>query len=261
MAEKVLLILVDGMRPDSLAACGHPYVRELTAQSRSTLSARTIEVSVTLPAHVSLFHSVTAERHGTVTNTYAPQVRPVNGLCEVLRAAGRTCAFFHSWEPLRDISRPLSLAYSQVVSGDIYGFDVADRRNTADAVALCRDKAPDFVFLYLAAPDSAGHAHGWMSTPYLAAVRQSWGYIEDAVRALGGAYTVLLTADHGGHDRCHGTTMEEDMRIPLLCRGGTFTPGTTFPGGVSILDIAPTIAALLGAAPDAAWEGHALLDS
>ena len=50
--------------------------------------------------------------HGILTNTYVPQVRPVNGLCEQLRAGGRKCAFFYNWEELRDLSRPESLAFS-----------------------------------------------------------------------------------------------------------------------------------------------------
>ena len=34
------------------------------------------------------------ERHGTVTNTYVPQVRPVRSLVEVLHSAGKTTAMF-----------------------------------------------------------------------------------------------------------------------------------------------------------------------
>ena len=70
--KKVLLILVDGMRPDSLAACGNPFVGEMLAHSRYTLTGQTVMPSVTLPCHMSLFHSVTPERHGILTNTYVP---------------------------------------------------------------------------------------------------------------------------------------------------------------------------------------------
>ena len=77
--SKVFLALLDGMRPDALAVCNHPLFQELLSTSRYTMNMRTVMPSVTLPCHMSLFHSVSADRHGILTNTYVPQVRPVNG--------------------------------------------------------------------------------------------------------------------------------------------------------------------------------------
>ena len=46
--KKVVLILVDGMRPDSLALCGNPFVKEMEAHSVYTLKGQTVMPSVTL---------------------------------------------------------------------------------------------------------------------------------------------------------------------------------------------------------------------
>ena len=89
---KVMLILVDGMRPDAMVQI--PQAQAMMAQSASTLEAQTVYPSVTLPCHMSLFHSVDPARHGITTNLYMPQVRPIAGLCEVLKAADKSCAFF-----------------------------------------------------------------------------------------------------------------------------------------------------------------------
>ena len=102
--KKVQLILVDGMVPESLSACGNPYAMELLSKSLYTLNAQTVMPSVTLPCHMSLFHSVDPTRHGITTNFYMPQVRPVNGLFEQLK--GKKCGIFYNWEELRDLSRP-----------------------------------------------------------------------------------------------------------------------------------------------------------
>ena len=69
MSEKVVLILVDGMRPDGMLKCGHPFVEELMKKSSYSLTAKTVFPSVTLPCHMSLFHSVDPDRHGVTTNT------------------------------------------------------------------------------------------------------------------------------------------------------------------------------------------------
>ena len=106
MAQKCILILVDGMRPDAQALCGHPFCKEFLESGAVELAGRSVMPSVTLPCHISLFHSVPPERHGTVTNTYVPQVRPVRSLVEVLHSAGKTTAMFTNWEQLRDISVP-----------------------------------------------------------------------------------------------------------------------------------------------------------
>ena len=82
MNNKVILISIDGMRPDGLLKCKNSYVDELKKIASYTFDARTVFPSVTLPCHMSMFHSVPPERHGTTTNTYMPQVRPINGLFE-----------------------------------------------------------------------------------------------------------------------------------------------------------------------------------
>ena len=75
--NKVVLILLDGMRPDALD--GIPLVEELRKTASYTLDAETVFPSVTLPCHMSLFHSVDPSRHGILSNTYTPQVRPIDG--------------------------------------------------------------------------------------------------------------------------------------------------------------------------------------
>ena len=101
---RVLLILVDGMRPDSLTDI--QKAQGIIKKSLYTMEAQTVMPSVTLPCHMSLFHSVDPSRHGTTTNTYAPQVRPINGLCEVIKNNHKSSAFFYSWEELLDFTRP-----------------------------------------------------------------------------------------------------------------------------------------------------------
>ncbi len=254
--KKVLLILADGMRPDSLEACGHPFISEILAHGTRYPAARTVMPSVTLPCHMSLFHSVAPERHGILTNTYVPQVRPVRGLYEVLRAAGKKGAIFYDWEELKDLSRPGALSFSTFLSGHDGGYEIADARLTALAKSYLETDAPDFVFLYLGWPDCAGHDFGWMGEEYLRAVRGSWDCIETICRGLDDEYLVIVTADHGGHGRSHGTELPEDMTIPILLSHRDL-PAAEAEGG-SILDIAPTVCSVLGVAPDGEWEGKPL---
>ena len=251
--KKVILILVDGMRPDALDACGHTFVGDALAHGTHFLDAETVMPSVTLPCHMSLFHSVPATRHGILSNTYVPQVRPVKGLCEVLASAGKTCATFYNWEELKDITRPGSLEYSCFISGGKHGYENANDVLTKEATRHYLEYRPDFTFLYLGWTDAAGHDKGWMSAEYLRAVKGSWQNISEICRVADEDTLVIITADHGGHGRIHGTEMHEDMTIPII----SYNPGlpSCSRSGGSIIDIAPTICDYLDVASDPDWEG------
>lgn len=252
---KVLLILADGMRPDSLTNI--PQVADMKKKAAWTMAAKTVFPSVTLPCHMSLFHSVDPTRHGTTTNVYAPQVRPVDGLFEVLAAQKKCTAMFYSWEQLRDVSRPGSLTFSYFCKCKQYGTTGTNRMSTDACMAYLAENEADFTFLYLASPDSVGHQSGWMGDAYLEAVQDCWNQIDRVLAQLPEDYTVIVTADHGGHDRIHGTDLPEDMTIPLFAMGPDFKAGQQLEN-VSILDIAPTVAKLLGAEPADEWEGKCL---
>lgn len=253
---KTLLILVDGMRPDALDTI--PQAQQMMKEAAFSLKAQTVMPSVTLPCHVSLFHSVDPLRHGTTTNTYAPQVRPIKGLCEVLKEHKKRSAFFYSWEQLRDLSRPDSLSFSYFCKGREIGYAQANIAVTDAAMEYIPKEQPDFAFLYLGYVDEAGHHAGWMSDEYMDAVKNSWENIDRIIGVLPEDYTVFITADHGGHDRTHGADLPEDMIIPLMIKGPDFKEGSELKNA-DIKDIAPTIAKLLGALPDEEWEGKSLL--
>ncbi len=254
MNEKVILILVDGMRPDAFTSCGNPYADKLLSESAYTLNAATVMPSVTLPVHFSLFHSVPPVRHGVTTNIYTPPVRPIDGLFEKLNAAGKKSAMFYSWGELRDVARPGSLSHSLFRNGYIY--DDAGELLTDAAIKFINTDAPDFLFLYLGKTDGVGHDCGWMSEEQLSCVNNAISCIKRIIAAAEG-YTVIVTADHGGHDRMHGTDMPEDMTIPVIVRGAGFKPGK-FENKVTITDIAPTVAGLVGCDVAPEWEGSAL---
>ena len=164
---------------------------------------------------------------------------------------------YYNWAELRDLARPGSLARSQYISDCVYGSEAATRETFARAMAELRGGEMDFAFLYLGWTDGAGHASGWESPAYLRAVRESCDMVGELVEALSGKYTIFLTSDHGGHDRTHGLDIPEDMTIPIFCLGPDFPAGREMPG-LTILDVAPTIARLLGAEIPREWEGRSL---
>lgn len=257
MKKKVILISIDGMRPDGLKACGNPYLAELEKTCTYTYEGSSMNPSVTFPCHFSMAHSVTPERHGILTNTYVPQVRPVTGIFEKIKNAGGVSAMFYGWEPLRDIARPASLKFATYINA--YMKESSDTALTDEALRVISENKPDFAFLYMVETDEkGGHDNGWMSDEYLRRISIAIDNVKRVIDAFGNEYSVIIMADHGGHYRSHGSTMPEDMTVPFFFYGPDFEAGKTVEG-LSLLDIAPTIAHLLEIDPEPEWEGHSVV--
>lgn len=256
MKEKVILICIDGMRPDGFLTCGNPFIHKMMELGSYCLESSSVFPSSTLPCHMSMFHSVPPERHGILSNTYVPMVRPVSGLFEQIKLMGGVSDMYFGWEPLRDIGEPKSLMRSAYICAR--GEDDTDNKLTELALKRIREDQPDFIFLYQVETDEkGGHDNGWMSEAYLQYINVA---VENVKRVYEAAcesyedYTIVVTADHGGHDRLHGTRMKEDMTIPTFFIGKRFEPGKELTG-VSILDLAPTIADIMGVPIPREWEG------
>ena len=80
--------------------------------------------------------------------------------------------------------------------------------------------------------------------------------VEDVYNSIPKDYTIIFVADHGGHDRTHGTDMPEDMTIPMFYIGPCFEGGKVIENA-SLKDVAPTVAKLLECDPADEWEGTA----
>ena len=253
---KVLMILIDGMRPDAMVQI--PAAQKVMEQAAYKLEGRTVFPSCTLPCHMSLFYSRPPLTHGVTSNTYTARVRLKNGLLETLRKEKKKTVMFYSWEELRDLYKPGCLTDSFFVNGDQYGYLEANARLTDACVDYLEKEKPDFAFLYLGAPDAAGHKQGWMSQNYMEALEQSWACAEKAMENLPEEYAVIITADHGGHDKRHTTLMKEDMTVPVLLLNTDLPAGETIQN-FNIMDIAPTVADLLGMEKPLEWKGKSLV--
>jgi len=253
----VLFTLLDGVRPDALEATNCPNLVALRARSAFTLKATAVLPSITLPCHMSIFHSVPPARHGVTTNDWQPMARPLPGLVEQAHAAGRRCAFFHNWEPLRNLNAPGSLAFSYF-RDNVYSDPDGDRIIAKEAARYITTDQPDFVFVYLGTVDTVGHRHGWMSSEYLAQLERVDGALGTLLAALPADSAILLQSDHGGHERTHGSDSPEDMTIPWLVAGPGIRREYQIKSAVSLLDTAPTLARLIGVNPHREWEGRCI---
>jgi predicted AlkP superfamily pyrophosphatase or phosphodiesterase len=252
----IVFILIDGLRPDGLEVASCPRLKALRARGACTMRASSVMPSVTLPCHTSIFHSVPPVRHGVTTNTWTPMARPLPGLFDLAKAAGKRCAFLYNWEELRDLARPgsLELSYFRNTSHQPDG----DQLLADEAARVLPSGGYDFAFIYLGTVDTAGHYYGWMSEGYLSQIGTVDAALGTILDALPADTTYLVQSDHGGHHRNHGTDLLEDMTIPWMVAGPGIRAGHAVEAPVSLLDTAPTLARLIGVEPHREWEGRCI---
>ncbi len=257
MKNKVILISIDGLRADAPKVCGNLFVEELEKMSAYTYNAASVYPPVTLPCHYTMSYSVLPEEHKVVSNAFGGHIVPAKSIFKKVREADGVTAMFYGWEELRDIARPSELIFSTYIHSEKY--ESVDTVLTDKAAELISAEKPDFVFLYMVdTDDKGGHQNGWMSDEYLRRASVAFDNVKRIIEEFGDEYDVVVMSDHGGHDDWHGSNIPEDMVVPLYVYGKEVKCGE-IEGPVSLLDIAPTIAHLLGIENDPNWKGTAIL--
>jgi predicted AlkP superfamily pyrophosphatase or phosphodiesterase len=259
MSSHVVVVSIDGLRPDAIQEFDAPTLQRLMAEGSYTLSARTILPSKTLPSHTSMLTGEPPERHGVLWNTAfddRPGTLEIPTVFSLARDAGYRTAAFFSKAKFSHLQKPGSLDYSQAPGG-WFGRWSAER-TTTDVEKYLASAKPNLLFVHLPDPDAAGHSRGWMSTDYGEAVLRADAAVARLMKAANttfgvGAYTLIVTADHGGQNKDHGSDDELDVHIPWIAWGRAVHPGALPPDSVQTVDTASTVLYLLGVDRPAAW--------
>lgn len=251
--SKVLIIITDGMHPDALSKI--EKAQSFIKSSASTMQGRSVMPSDTLPCHMSLFKSVDPEIHKCTSNSYTKPEKDVRSICDVLCHRDLKCAMLYSWEQLRDLTRPNDIAFSYYINEEMFGYRETVHKLTDMAIELIKEDCFEFIFLHYDLIDEMGHHYGWLSDEYLKAVEEIWDEIFKLLEHLDDNTTVIVSADHCGHEQDHGD--ECDTLIPVIIKGNNFEKGSILEN-VSIKDIAPTVTKILGIPADPEWTGKAL---
>jgi predicted AlkP superfamily pyrophosphatase or phosphodiesterase len=222
--ERVLIISIDGLRPDLLLRGDTPNLRKLYEGGCYTFWARTTAASTTLPSHVSMLTGVVPEVHAIMWNADLPLAEPVYPLAptlfELAKKRGYTTAIASGKSKFSLLGRPGTLDWSYFPST----VTSEDPEVIANAERLIRAHRPQVMVVHLPSVDNAGHAKGWGSPQQMEAIAGAdacVGRLLAALDELGlrDSTMVLVTADHGGAGRTHGPEDARSRTIPWIVSG------------------------------------------
>jgi len=222
--SKVVIISVDGLRPDLALRADTPNIHSLMNQGSFTFWARTTAESVTLPSHTSMLTGVTPVKHGIQWNSDLPLKHPVYPIFptifELAHQAGYTTAMAAGKSKFINLDKPgtLDWIYLPCAPAD------DDLEVAAAAVNMILTHQPDVLFVHFPGVDTTGHAYGWASKLQLSAIAmadESIGLVLWALdkKNLRGRTLIIMTADHGGAGTAHGPDDPRSRNIPWIAVG------------------------------------------
>jgi hypothetical protein len=263
LTERVLLVVLDGVRAD--AAARMPSLQQLAERGSSGI-VHTGVPSLSNPSRTVMVTGAWQEVNG-VTNNSRYQPVPVDSLFSAARETGMPVAVAGSsfW----------AKAFGQVLDAErtwVHEERAPEEAPPDQLIAwqekTCRQEleflsrySEGLLIVAIVAPDSAGHQFGGGSEQYRQVVAAADSCLGSLVQALDdGRTTLLITSDHGhidlrGHGG-HGGLEEEVVHVPLVIAGKAIRQSQGW-RAVQI-DIAPTIAMLLGLPLAATNQGSVL---
>ena len=268
MTDHVVIVSIDGLRPDAIEQFGAKTLMRLMREGSYTLSAQTILPSKTLPSHTSMLTGVDAEKHGITWNSDETDAHghvAVPTVFALAKAQGYSTAAFFSKTKFHHLDVPNSLDYIRAPKGGLGGIldDKWPAKKTVGNVEkyLEGGASPNLLFVHIGEPDYAGHLFGWMGRMYASAVREADKAVSEIIdesndRFGAGNYTLIVTADHGGHDKNHGSDDPRDTTIPWIAWGKGVSAGQSISSGVRTMDTAATALWLLAVGAPPEWMGR-----
>jgi arylsulfatase A-like enzyme len=224
MAQRAVIISVDGLRPDVLLRADAPRIRALAASGSFTYWARSTPHSITLPTHISMLTGVEPQAHRIMWNDELPLAEPVYPkvptLFELGKKAGYSTGIVTGKRKFEAVMKPGTIDFAYYP--DDPKSDETDV--AAHARQMIRSDRPEVLFVHFPGVDSIGHSIGWGTPEQLAAVAsvdRAVGLVIDALaeQQMLDSTLIILTADHGGAGRTHGPDDFRSRHIPWIAVG------------------------------------------
>lgn len=251
---KVLVIGIDGLRPDALetviANGDAPNIAALIANGQFSNRATTSQLTFSGPGWSDILLGVHRDEHAVQTNStcnhathdaiYCNSNQPLyNDLLAHVKSfdSSLVTARYTTWQPMHTTRTP---GGSDVAVFYHYGISVpgqGDDQIVIDLANYISTNDPDAIFLYQADVDVIGHGghggHGLgngqfspTSAAYLAEIAETDTNVGMVLNAIANRSTyndedwlIIVVTDHGGTGNGHGSNIDEHRYTPLIVSG------------------------------------------
>jgi len=207
--NNVVIISIDALHPDALQQAKIPTLSKLMRSGSYTLDGNSTEPPKTLIAHTAMFTGLAPGESGKVDNNWIPGEATVQKptIFDSVQRNGFKTGYFYSKE---------KLGYLVNNAVDVHEWS---RDNAIDSAgAFIKTPGRHFVFLHVSGLDKVGPEYGWLSSAYIEELSYIDDYLSSLVELISVEknYLIIITSDHAGHEKIHGSDHLQDYRLPLI---------------------------------------------
>jgi len=265
--KKVLVIGIDGVRPDVLAEVNTPNIDALIADGTFADDIESKAQTISGPGWSSMVIGAWPNKHLVINNDFTGNnyADYPDFLTRVELVSPELSTFaVVDWPPLgtTESGGPL---FSDTIdaklnfNGEEGGYEAADAASVAAAIRYLNSQDPDAAFVYIGNPDVAAHDTG-VSPEYRRSIEVADALVGELLAALRSRHTydqedwlILVSTDHGHKDEGgHGGESPEETTVFYLASGPSALKGSPA-DAPNLVDIAVTAMAHLGVEADPAW--------
>jgi len=262
---RVIVLGLDGMRPDGIENAYTPNLHRLIHEGTSTMNGRAVYPTSSGANWSSMVLGAGPDQHGIDRNDWLLENRNILPIYE------KPNGYFPSVFDVLKIKHP-EIRCSAVL--DWYPvahyFDstildtIIDTDSTAEVInnilAEVLEKDARFVFTQIDKMDYAGHSTGYGSEAYLKEAEELDKEIGRLIEGLeeNELYEdtyILVISDHGGIGKGHGNKTMEEYKVPFIIRGPGVMQGKSTAEPVMPYDIAATVASIFNCEIPPYWIG------
>jgi len=262
--RKVLVIGIDGCRPDALAKAKTPVIDALAkngaySYTPQILPLRIVDAETSSgPGWASMLSGAFPDKHGWIDDV---RRRRFNG------------RFPHFFARLKKHDKKLSTASIitwpdmklMITGADINETSRSDEAAEKRGIEVLTKQQPDAVFIHLDEVDGAGHSKGFdPGVPeYIGAMEKADARVGRIIKALRSRSTydkedwlVIVSSDHGGHGNGHNShrhVVPAIRKVFLIVSGESAKRGK-IEGQAYTVDVAVTALAHMGVKIDPKWK-------
>lgn len=242
---KVLLVGIDGLRPDALDKAKTPMLDKLI--HTGMYSDKVLADPPTWSAHgwSDILTGVRSDKHGVVDNTFKGRnYENYPGFFTRLKEIkpGVNSLSLVSWSPLQKF-----LTKGAKINSYYPYENNGDKMVAQEAASYLRRGNSDVIFAYFVNVDLAGHKYGFDPPvkEYLQKIEEvdsRIGLIMEEIRKRPPYenWLVMVISDHGGTREGHGGDSLEERSVPHIVNGRSIKPGIYWPPPRHV-DVVPTI--------------------
>lgn len=212
--NNIIVISIDALHPEALKLSKIPTLTKFMQAGARTMDGRSTEPPKTLIAHTAMFTGLSPGESGKLDNEWMPGEAIVKHetIFDDAKSKGFKTGYFFSKEKL-----------GYLVNSAVDVHELSQDGAIDSAEAFIETPGRHFVFLHISGLDQVGPEYGWLSPAYL----EELSFIDDYLSSLGETvigkqnYLVIVTSDHAGHGKIHGSDHPEDYRLPLIACSDT----------------------------------------